>query len=90
MKLLYCEKCQDIFRIYLDKFRLCKCGGCGGRYIGNKQAEYFGDTVIPLGFDNFTFGMSLKLQPYKGRGKNFNAFSIPKECKTFIKIEKPK
>lgn len=88
MKLLYCKKCHDIFRIYSDEFRLCNCKESGGKYVSELKAVYFGNYAIPLGLDNWSFGMALQFQPFEGDGKKFDAFVIPKTCSTFIKVDK--
>lgn len=32
MKLVYCEKCEDIFKLVTGEVRSCACGRCKGRY----------------------------------------------------------
>jgi len=62
------------------------CGACGGTYVDNVQAEYYGP-AIPLGFDNPSFLQAVDNQPNRGMGKLFTGFVIPKECKTFRKVK---
>jgi len=38
MKLLFCEKCWDIFKLDIDKERSCKCGYVTGKYINDYEA----------------------------------------------------
>jgi len=87
MKLIYCCHCQDVVKL-LHHERHCDCGRCGGHYINQLHAVYWGDTAVPLGFDNTSFGMTLEEQP-KGPGpsKHFVAFVIPKSCPTMAKID---
>lgn len=39
MKLLFCQKCYDVFKLDLEVMRQCKCGAVKGRYIDNLMAE---------------------------------------------------
>lgn len=84
MKLLLCTECGDIFNLSYE-VRQCTCGKTSGKYIDNLNAEYYGGT--PLGFDNRTLVEAIKQQPNDGLGRNFTAFVIPKQCKTFIRKE---
>lgn len=38
MKLLFCDKCKDGFRLGLE-YRKCHCGNIGGRYINDRVIE---------------------------------------------------
>lgn len=92
MKLLFCKKCDDVFKLQHDNYSFCKCGQVGGKYIGELKSEYFEDEkdiAIPLGFNNYSFYPAIKNQRYDGNGNEFTAFVVPKESKTFIKIKKP-
>ena len=87
MKLLRCNKCGHIFNLTTEKKRTCSCGESSGKYYEDGlHAVYSGD-CIPLGFSNHTLSMALSSQPDEGWGKNFEAFVIPKVCKTFTKIK---
>lgn len=87
MKLLYCKSCGDIFSLgYREKS--CSCGNTKGKYFEDGlHAVYSGDQSIPLGISNPSFHDALHNQPEEGMGKNFEAFIIPKECKTFVKTK---
>ncbi len=39
MKLIYCNECQDMFKLDIGNMRWCKCGAVSGRYVNNVQAE---------------------------------------------------
>jgi hypothetical protein len=41
MKLLFCNKCHDVFRLDRDA-RKCHCGAVGGKYVNDLNAEYYG------------------------------------------------
>ena len=84
MKLLMCKHCGDVFSLdYQEKY--CKCKAIRGKYLDDINAEYYGDSAIPLGFANYSVTEAIGNQPINGMGYNFNAFVIPKECDTFIK-----
>ena len=83
MKLLLCDNCQSVFSLS-RKEKTCDCGACGGKYIDNLNAEFWGK-AIPLGMHNFSLGTALSMQPQEGWGKEFKAFVIPKVCKTMEK-----
>ena len=84
MKLLFCTKCEDIFRLWIGEIRKCKCGMSQGKYTDNLNAWYSGPT-IPLGFGNSTFKLALDNQPETGFGPRFDAFVISKQSPTFQK-----
>ena len=84
MKLLYCSLCNDIFNLDF-KLKKCSCGNAAGRYLDEVCAEYSGENVYPLGFDNLSLKRALQNQPLTGGGKHFAAFVIAKECFTMWK-----
>lgn len=86
MKLLFCPNCKDVFNLKQDVVKSCSCGQTSGKYNDNFQAEYTGG--VPVGFANRSFIDALNNQPAKGLGRRFEAFVIPKECPTFINLEK--
>ena len=88
MKLLYCNKCNDIFLLRRLKRKECNCGESWGYYVDGLNARYGGDCT-PLGIHNSSFECALKIQlEEKGRGAHFTAFVISKKCRTFVKVEK--
>jgi hypothetical protein len=84
MKLLLCEKCNDIFKLDLT-LRQCKCGAVKGKYLDEINAVYSGG--YPIGFSNPSLVKALLNQPERGLGSNFTAFVIPKDCPTMVKKE---
>lgn len=84
MKLIFCKKCQDIIRLF-EETRKCRCGKSGGRYIDEKNAEYWGINAVPIGINNKDFALAIKhVDKINGdRGHIFDAFVIKKDCKTF-------
>jgi len=88
MKLLYCKKCQDVFRLISEETRSCRCGKTSGKYISHLEAEFTGKFAVTLGISNDSFLSAIKKQPVsiKGQvvvGERFEAFVIPKECNSF-------
>lgn len=51
MKLLFCEWCQDVFKLKLEEMRSCDCGRVKGRYINNSEAEV-SFNAISIGIGN--------------------------------------
>lgn len=84
MKLLCCPDCGDVFNLTDEVVKMCRCGTTRGKYVNELDAVYVGG--IPLGFANSTFVAALRSQPESGRGKEFTAFVIPKECPTFKEL----
>ena len=84
MKLIFCDKCQDVFKLTKTE-KSCECGKCRGKAIDNINAVY--NDGIPLGFNNPDLLVAILLQPVAGMGKDFTAFVIPKNVKTMIKCD---
>jgi hypothetical protein len=45
MKLLFCEYCQDMFKLGSGQLRSCECGCVKGRYINDREAEVSPEAV---------------------------------------------
>jgi hypothetical protein len=73
-----------VFNLSLDKEKSCSCGKTKGKYVDNLNAEYSGDGV-PIGFRNGEFIKSVVKQHKYGFGDDFAAFTIRRECPTFVK-----
>jgi len=88
MKLVYCIGCGDLLQLDVTETKYCTCGNAGGKYHeGGLHAEYWGEWAVPVGIDSRDFHLAIDNQPEKGKGKEFIAFVIPKECPTFKKVE---
>uniref|UniRef100_A0A6M3LIT8 Uncharacterized protein n=1 Tax=viral metagenome TaxID=1070528 RepID=A0A6M3LIT8_9ZZZZ len=76
MKLIYCDTCQDLFKLDYD-IRTCKCGRCKGKYnVDGRNAITNGEGFC-LAIDNFSLINSLKnLLHYEGE-YNFKAWVRP-------------
>jgi len=88
MKLLFCPKCQDIFKLS-QEWRTCSCGEARGHYVGEIDAKYTGG--VPIGIENTSFVKALRsanrqLGTRDGLGIRFEAFVIPDVCPTFKKV----
>ncbi len=82
MKLIFCPKCQDVFKIPSGKiYKRCKCGHVYGKYIDDLNAE-ISKHAIPIGFDNPSLKDALWRRPEAGPGSEFTAFVIPTDCGT--------
>lgn len=88
MKLLFCEKCQDIFKLQTFETRTCVCGNASGKYLDDLNAVYLGSAAVPLVLANNSLAGALLCRPEEGKGFPFDAFVIPKTCDTFKKVEK--
>ncbi len=99
MKLLCCIKCNEIFNLSLH-YAECKGGHCGGLYVDNLVAQYWGpkETTFVLGFANSSFVGAVRDQLNKGDlpprampgygvtspGREFTAFVIPNSSPSVI------
>jgi hypothetical protein len=85
MKLILCKNCSDVFKLD-NELRTCKCKKSFGLYITDIYAEYNGEFAIPLGIVNSDLKTAIYNQPNEGLGERFDAFVIPKNCETCVKI----
>lgn len=88
MKLILCSRCQDVFKLQ-DFDRTCKCGKCGGRYLNDLDAVYWGSTALPIGFANSTLAEAVHSRPTKGNGSRFMAWVMPLSVPTMKEIDPP-
>jgi hypothetical protein len=88
MKLILCVECEDVFKLGKRKKR-CKCRKSWGKYDKDGyNATYGGKHAVPIGFANLSLVRAINHQPKEaGPGMRFDAFVIPKECSTFVKIK---
>ena len=53
MKLIHCNKCNDVVKLMTGEVRRCKCGSSGGLYLDDKSsAEVWGPYCNPLAIAN--------------------------------------
>ena len=86
MKLVLCTECHDVYKLAQGETRSCACGKTSGRYLNSTDAEYSGETAVPMGFGNTSLVKAFQNQPESGDGKRFTAFVIPKECPTMRRV----
>jgi len=89
MKLLYCNNCNDIFELPANcTERHCQCYQSKGRYVSviEWSAEYSGPCV-PIGFNSKQFVHATRNQPENEPAVIFEAFVIPKNCRTFRRTD---
>jgi hypothetical protein len=84
MKLIYCKKCYDVFKLPSSKnnAKKCSCGKSSGYYMMDGLNAVISGPCIPLGIDNYSFIEAISKQPKMGPGYNFDAFVIPEHCNT--------
>lgn len=87
MKLMYCPACGDLIKLTLSH-RQCGCGKSTGYYLSDGQHAVIIGPAIPLGIANSSFHQAIANQPERGQGLLFEAFVIPKECKTVITMRR--
>jgi hypothetical protein len=80
MKVLYCEKCHDLFKLTRKEFRECKCGRVKGKYRTKKYAEVSNSAVsikIPNGSIKKAIGRMkrLKQEKPKSKDKDYRGYS---------------
>lgn len=82
MKLLFCQDCEDLFRITKEE-RACKCGKTSGYYLEDGlYAEYCGEYAVPLFIADGSFVQAIFDRPHSGKGSIFIAGVIPTVCDT--------
>jgi len=87
MKLIFCPDCQDIRKIGHNN-TYCACGASYGRYLDDINAEY-GGLALPFGMSNPSLYRAFRMYE-EGKVKTVSvmveAFLIPEDCETFVKI----
>jgi hypothetical protein len=83
MKLLFCKKCNDVFKLQYE-YRSCQCGKVRGKYIDNLNAITEGEDYEILGLNNASLKDALSLiqserisEIKREMGIRFEAFIIP-------------
>lgn len=81
MKLIFCTECSDIVRL-LDYKRKCECKKSYGYYEKDGLNAVIGGKAIPWAISNPSFVRALQRRPEEGDGVRFDAFVIPRKCRT--------
>ena len=90
MKLLYCPECATAFNL-AQKRRTCDCGLCGGQYLDEIAAEYYGPAVVfCIGNTSFLRAEAMQdvldCEGHSAIGAPFDAFIIPANAPTVKKL----
>lgn len=83
MKLIYCPRCYDVVKLISACQRSCECGDSYGYYEDDGLHAVYWGSAIPLGFDNRSLVKAIMNQPDVDMGECFEAFVVPKSCRTF-------
>ena len=86
MKLLYCNDCQDVIRIYKTTSS-CLCGDSGGHYKEDGFNIVIYGPCKTIGFKNDEFSSALENQPKFGNGREFTSYVIPVNCPTVEHVD---
>lgn len=93
MKLLWCEECGDIFKLWISAVRRCHCGKTAGAYEEDGLNAWYRGPAKPIGISNYTFIKAFyedDLEPKEIPGEDgyrFEAFFIPKVAPTLRKTD---
>lgn len=70
MKLLFCRKCEDVFKLIRNKRRKCRCGAVTGRYIDHSNAEVSSNAVsLVIGNGSLRKAIA-KMEKLRGDSRN--------------------
>lgn len=91
MKLILCVKCSDVFKLQ-QEYKECSCGSCGGKYLNDIDAEYWGEEgkVFMLGFANNSLIDALKQQIAYGDSEEkfehgyYKGYNVGRRFEAFI------
>lgn len=86
MKLIFCSKCDDVFKPRRTAMS-CQCGHAVGSLSKDGDRVMYGGSAVPLGIDNPSLSRSIENQPDRGCGHAFVAFVVAKHCPTFQRVE---
>ena len=86
MKLIFCNECHDVIRLYKTT-RSCLCGESGGHYKEDGLYAVIHGNCQPLGFANDSFRRAREEQLEFGAGTEFTSFVIPVVCPTITHVD---
>ena len=52
MKLLFCPKCWDVFKLKIGEIRMCECGSVKGKYTDDGRFARVNDKGISIAIGN--------------------------------------
>lgn len=59
MKLLYCERCDDMVKLTSER-RECRCGACAGRYEADGITATVSGPAVMVGIQNGSFSAAIR------------------------------
>ena len=62
MKLLWCEKCNDLVMLRIDMVTKCSCEAYAGKYLDDNITAVVNDDAIVVGIDNNSFNNAVVSQ----------------------------
>lgn len=78
MRLLYCERCDGVFKLERSPDpRDCACGRTWGRITERGEVDAGGPCVV-LGINDNSLQRAINERPDAGNGPRFYAFVFPK------------
>lgn len=81
-KMLFCCVCQTHAQLFVNRHSFCECRESHGRLRSDGVIAEVWGPCIEWGYNIADFMRAIKHRPLKGRGSNFNAFVIAKQCIT--------
>jgi hypothetical protein len=52
MKVIYCKKCTDLFKLTSKKLRKCRCGNVSGRYRKDREHAEVSEAAVSIKIPN--------------------------------------
>lgn len=86
MKLIYCNKCGDIYNLDYT-IKSCSCGATKGVYIDRENILYGGDSATILGIDNNALKVAVENQRLEGYAVRFDSYTCSVFCHSTIKVD---
>ena len=87
MKLLFCIKCNDLFKIS-TRLKRCRCGECFGKYTANRHALISdSDDCMVVRISNTSFRLAINTFQSSGEGIDLKGTVIEKSDQTVHRIK---
>lgn len=84
MKLLFCRRCQDVFKIIKIK-KVCMCGSSEANYENERLVNTSGPSIV-VGVENRSFFDAASEVATVKVGVEFNACVMPNNSKTINRV----
>lgn len=87
MKLIFCARCHDVFKLSKADTR-CDCKKSGGYYAENGNDATVYGLAVPLGFNNYDFAIAVSTAKKAGTtSPRFEAFVIREPCDAITRLK---